>query len=120
MHRESGFLAWLFTQAGKQDHASSDAVPAEHRFRCHEKHGPVGNDKEVSLAVTVESADVLRVRRSIFDSAAGSVGILKATPVPHSSRVRLVIHARATAVQEITNAVMNCVDTAEFGRLARA
>jgi hypothetical protein len=71
------------------------------------------------LCVTVESTDVLCVRRAAFQSGGGSVGILKVTPVPHSSKLRLSIGTKADAVELIMTAIMRAVTACEFGRIAR-
>ena len=76
-------------------------------------------DQKAALSVTVESTDVLRVRRAIFQAGGGSVGILKATPLPHSSRVRVFIGMKLGALESIMTAIMRSVTACEFGRVAR-
>jgi hypothetical protein len=78
------------------------------------------HDQKAALSVTVESTDVLRVRKAVFQSGGKSVGILKVTPVPHSSRVRLFVGTRADAVDLIMTAIMGSVSACEFGRISRA
>ena len=56
------------------------------------------HDQKAAISVTVESTEVLRVRKAIFQSGGKSVGILKVAPVPHSSRVRLFVGTSADAV----------------------
>jgi hypothetical protein len=76
-------------------------------------------DHKAVLSVTVESTDVLRVRRAIFQTGGESVGILKATPVPHSSRIRMFIGMKHVVLESIMIAIMRSVDVCEFGRVAR-
>jgi hypothetical protein len=77
------------------------------------------DDHKAALSVTVESTDVLRVRRAIFEAGGESVGILKAAPIPHSSRVRVFISMRLGALESIMTAIMRSVTACEFGRVAR-
>ena len=79
---------------------------------------PAGEHKAV-ISVTVESTDVLRVRRAIFQAGGESIGILKAAPVPHSSRVRVFIDMKLGALESIITAIMRSVTACEFGRVAR-
>ena len=76
-------------------------------------------DHKAVLSVTVESTDVLRVRRAIFQAGGGSVGILKTAPVPHSSRVRVFIGMKLGVLDSIMTAIMRSVGACEFGRVAR-
>ena len=77
------------------------------------------HDQKAALSVTVESTEVLRVRKAVFQSGGKSVGILKVTPVPHSSRVRLFVGTQANAVGLIMTAIMRAVGVCEFGRVTR-
>jgi hypothetical protein len=77
-----------------------------------------GEHKAV-ISATVESTDVLRVRRAIFQAGGASVGILKTAPVPHSSRVRVFISMKPGALESIMTAIMRSVTACEFGRVAR-
>ncbi|HUO44487.1 MAG TPA: hypothetical protein VMT94_06185 [Burkholderiales bacterium] len=74
-----------------------------------------GNEPKVVLSVTVESIDMLRVRRAAFQSIGGSVGVMKAAPVPHSSKVRLFVSAKADALDAIRDSIMRAVPAGEFG-----
>jgi hypothetical protein len=76
-------------------------------------------DQKGALSVTVESTDVLCVRRAIFQAGGESVGILKAAPIPHSTRVRVFISMRLGALESIMTAIMRSVGACEFGRVAR-
>jgi len=77
-----------------------------------------GEQKAV-ISVTVESTDVLRGRMAIFQAGGESVGILKTAPVPHSSKVRVFIGLKFTALESIMTAIMRSVTACEFGRVAR-
>jgi hypothetical protein len=82
------------------------------------RFAPAGEHKAV-ISVTVESSDVLRVRRAIFQAGGESIGILKAAPVPHSTRVRVFIDMKLAALESIMTAIMRSVTACEFGRVAR-
>jgi len=77
------------------------------------------DDQKAVLSVTVESTDVLRVRRAVFQSGGKSVGILKAAPVPHSSKVRLFVGTQTGARESVMSAIMRSVGAGEFGHVAR-
>ncbi len=77
------------------------------------------SEQKAALSITIESTDVLRVRRAIFQAGGGTVGILKAAPIPHSSKVRVFISMRLGALESIMTAIMRSVTACEFGRIAR-
>ena len=79
-----------------------------------------GGEPKVMLSVTVESADVLQVRRAVFESAGGAVDVLKAVPLPHCSKMRMLVSIKAGAVDAIRSAIMHAVPAGEFGRICRA
>jgi len=76
-------------------------------------------EQKAIISVTVESTDVLHVRRAIFQAGGESVGILKAAPVPHSSRVHVFIGIKLGVLESIMTAIMCSVTACEFGRVAR-
>lgn len=77
------------------------------------------SEQKAALSVTVESADVLRVRRAIFQVGGESVGILKAAPIPYSTKVRVFISIKLGALESIMTVIMRSVTACEFGRVAR-
>jgi hypothetical protein len=77
-------------------------------------------EPRISLCVTVEGADVLSVRRAVFQSVPESVRALKAVPVPHSSKVRLYVSMKASTLDAIRSAIIRAVPAGEFGRVGRA
>jgi len=79
-----------------------------------------GGESRVTLSVTVEDADVLRVRRAVFESANNAVDVLKAVPLPRCSRVRMLVGIKSDAVNAVRNAIMRTVPTGEFGPVCRA
>ena len=79
---------------------------------------PAGEHKAVVSAI-VESADVLQVRRAIFQTGGESVGILKTAPVPRSTKVRVFIGMKLDALDAIMTAIMRSVTACEFGRVVR-
>lgn len=78
----------------------------------------MGEHKAVISAI-VESTDVLKVRRAIFQAGGESVGVLKCAPVPRSSKVRIFIGMKADALDSLMSAIMRSVAACEFGRVIR-
>jgi hypothetical protein len=72
------------------------------------------------LTVTVEQADVFRVRRALVDAGLHCVEFLNITRIPRDDRVRLQIGLEAEAVNHAMSKVMMSVDAAEFGRITVA
>ena len=72
-------------------------------------------DFDGSLSVTVESSQLLQVRRAILRSGCTPVGIVKATPLAGGTKVRLLISLRAEFVQPVMDSIMRCVRAGEFG-----
>jgi hypothetical protein len=75
-------------------------------------------DLDGSLSVTVESSQLLQVRRAIVKSGCAPVGIVKAVPLAGGTRVRLLIALRPESLQPVMDAIMRCVGAGEFGRPA--
>jgi hypothetical protein len=71
------------------------------------------------ISVTVESADMLRVRKAIFQAGGEAVGILKTAPVPHSSQVRVFVGMKVGVLDSIMLQIMRSVTACEFGRVVR-
>ena len=69
------------------------------------------------LSVTIEEADVFRVRHALRYSGLHSVEFVKITRIPRDSRVRLQIGFEAEAVSEAMSKVIGSVNAAEFGRI---
>ncbi len=109
--------AWAQTGAGRRSPAG-DRDELDSRRESALRLVGSGDHKAV-ISVTVESSDVLRVRRAIFQTGGGSVGILKTAPVPHSSRVRVFIGMKPGVLEPIMTAIMRSVTACEFGRVAR-
>ncbi len=72
-----------------------------------------------SLSVTVESSQLLRVRRAIVQSGCKPVGIVKAVPLAGGTKVRLLIALRPEFVQPVMDSIMRCVGAGEFGRTGK-
>jgi hypothetical protein len=68
-----------------------------------------------SLSVTVESSQLLRVRRAIVQSGCEPVGIVKAVPLAGGTKVRLLIALRPESVQRVMDSIMRSVSAGEFG-----
>jgi hypothetical protein len=72
------------------------------------------------LTVTVQEADVFRVRRALTYSGPHSVEFVKISRIPRDNRVRLQIGLEAEGVSEAMSKVMGAVNAAEFGRITVA
>jgi hypothetical protein len=70
----------------------------------------------LSLLVIVEAGDVLKARRAIVRSADAHVEIMRCIPIPHSSRVRLVVELDAAALEETLVRIMGSLEQGELGR----
>ena len=73
-------------------------------------------DRDGSLSVTMESSQLLQVRRAIVKSGCAPIGIVKAVPLAGGTKVRLLIALRPEFVQPVMDSIMRCVGSGEFGR----
>jgi len=89
------------------------------RARCADRFVPAAK-RTALLTVTVEEADVLRVRQALDYSGVHAVEFVKLTRVPGETRVRLQIGLDADAVNAAMSKIMGSVDAAEFGRISVA
>src|SRR5476649_2554769 len=71
-----------------------------------------------SLSVTVESSQLLQVRRAIVKSGCTPVGIVKAVPLAGGTKVRLLIALRPEFLQPVMDSIMQSVGAGEFGKPA--
>jgi hypothetical protein len=62
-----------------------------------------------SLCVTVETSQVLRVRRAIIQSGCRPVGIVKAIPLACGTRVRMLIALSPEFTQPVSEAIENAL-----------
>ncbi|MGZ5089491.1 MAG: hypothetical protein ACXWF6_19675 [Usitatibacter sp.] len=98
------------------------AQPAAQSPRSFEKIAPstfrICKTRELdgSLSVTVESSQLLQVRRAILQSGCKPVGIVKAAPLAGGTKVRLLIALRPEFVPPVMDSIMRCVGAGEFGR----
>jgi hypothetical protein len=58
-----------------------------------------------SLSITVDSSQVLQVRRAIVQSGCHPIGIVKAVPLAGGTRVRMLIALRPELVQPVRDAI---------------
>lgn len=70
------------------------------------------------LTVTVDEADVSRVRGALSYCGPNCVEFIKLTRIPRDNRVRLQIALKTEAVSEAMSKIIGSVDEAEFGRIA--
>ena len=71
-----------------------------------------------SLSVTVESSQLLKVRRAIVQCGCTPIGIVKAVPLAGGTKVRLLIALRPEFVHPVMDSIMRSVGAGEFGRPA--
>ena len=58
-----------------------------------------------SLSVTVETSQLLQVRRAIVQSGCKPVGIVKAVPLACGTKVRLLIALRPEFIDRVMNSI---------------
>jgi len=73
----------------------------------------------LSLLVIVEAADVLKARRAIVQSADVHVEVMRCIPIPHSSRVRLIVELDEAALGETLLRVTGSLQSGELGRVVK-
>jgi hypothetical protein len=71
-----------------------------------------------SLSVTVESSQLLQVRRAIVQCGCKPIGIVRAVPLAGGTKVRLLIALRPEFVAPVMDSIMRSVGAGEFGRPA--
>lgn len=70
-----------------------------------------------SLCVTVETSQLLRVRRAIVQSGCKPVGIVRATPLACGTKVRLLIALRPEFADRVMDSIVRALGGAgELGR----
>ena len=69
-----------------------------------------------SLLVTVESSQLLLVRRAIVQAGREHVGIVRAATIAGGTRVRLLIALDQESTPIVMDAIMRAVSKGEFGR----
>jgi hypothetical protein len=80
-------------------------------------HYRIAKSREIdgSICVTVDTSQLLRVRRAIIQSGCRPVGIVKAAPIAAGTRVRLLIALRPDFVAPVMEAITREMgDQAEF------
>jgi hypothetical protein len=73
----------------------------------------------LSLFVIVEGSDVLNARRAIVQSGDAHVEVMRCVPMPHSSRVRLIVELDETALGETLLRITGSLQKGEFGRVVK-
>jgi hypothetical protein len=74
----------------------------------------------LTLSVTVDCPDAVRVRRALMQSAPQAIEILECRTIPHTHCARMRIVCDAARAPDIMHRVMDTVEAAEFGALAPA
>lgn len=73
----------------------------------------------LSLFVIVEASDVLKARRAIVQSGDAHVEVMRCVPIPHSSRVRLIVELDGTALGETLLRITGSLQRGELGRVVK-
>ncbi|HUL91799.1 MAG TPA: hypothetical protein VLV56_05565, partial [Burkholderiales bacterium] len=73
----------------------------------------------LSLLVIVEGTDVLKARRAIVQSGDAHIELVRCIPIPHSSRVRLVVELDASALEETLVRITGSLERGELGRVVK-
>jgi hypothetical protein len=63
-----------------------------------------------SLCVTVDTSQLLRVRRAIVQCGCKPIGIVKAVPLAGGTRVRMLIALRPEFVAQVMDAIARAVE----------
>jgi hypothetical protein len=99
--------------AGAND--QRERVPAMRR--AGPQHGRRGG--RLSLFVIVEASDVLNARRAIVQSGDAHVEVMRCVPIPHSSRVRLIVELDESAFGEALLRITGSLQRGELGRVVK-
>ena len=73
----------------------------------------------LSLIVIVEASDVLNARRAIVQSGDAHIEVMRCVPMPHSSRVRLIVELDEAAVGETLLRITGSLQRGELGRVVK-
>jgi hypothetical protein len=74
----------------------------------------------MTLSLTVDYPDAVRVRRALMQEAPPAVEVLECRVIPHTHCARMRIVCDAARADDVMHRVMHTVDAAEFGPLALA
>ncbi len=77
-------------------------------------------DLDGSLSITVETSQLLNVRRAIIQSGCKPVGIVKAAPLAGGTRVRLLIALRPEFVDRVMESITRAVGAGKFSARSAA
>jgi hypothetical protein len=73
----------------------------------------------LSLFVIVEASDALDARRAIVQSGDAHVEVMRCVPMPHSSRVRLIVELDKAALGETLLRITGSLERGELGRVVK-
>jgi len=73
------------------------------------------NLAERMIHITVDRADVTRLRQVVMQSCGQCVGLMRLSPLDHARRMRLCLCVQASAMNTMMDAVMSALPQAEFG-----
>jgi hypothetical protein len=90
-----------------QRSALGNVAPSTYRIRQ-------SREVDGSLSVTVETSQLLQVRRAIVQSGCTPVGIVRAVPLACGTKVRLLIAVRPEYVHKVMDSIMRTVAAGEF------
>jgi hypothetical protein len=73
----------------------------------------------LSFFVIVEAGDLLNARRAIVQSGDAHVELMRCVPIPHSSRVRLIVELDEAALGDTLLRITGSLQRGEFGRVVK-
>ena len=71
--------------------------------------------REQTMLITVERADVTRLRQVIMQSCGSSVNLMRMSPLDHARRMQLRLSVPSFAISLLIDAVLSALPQAEFG-----
>jgi len=70
---------------------------------------------ERTMHITVDCADVTRLRQVVMQSCGQCIGLMRLLPLDHARRMQLCLCVQASAMSTLMDAVMTALPHAEFG-----
>lgn len=75
----------------------------------------LSDTREQTMLITVDRADVTRLRQVIMQSCGSSVNLMRLSPIDHAQRMQLRLSVPLFAISTLIDAVMSALPQAEFG-----
>jgi hypothetical protein len=74
----------------------------------------------LTLSITVDYPDAVRVRRALMQETAPAIELLECRTIPHTHSARMQIVCDTARAADVMHRVMESADAAEFGPLSSA